>query len=160
MQFSAVNLSYDYDDAWGTCSLVELDLTARIVLATVQSYYGSGLGLDGEAPDPSCARFVAANSDEVCFKIDPATGSARTASYIVNGERRLGVKSVSVAGNPGDVLLLNVHGVPPFPRDNTTSVVRFSGAPLVPSEDFAQSPVVVQLTALLGSVGVEVKLEA
>ena len=35
MQFSAVNLSYDYDDAWGTCSLVELDLTARIVLATV-----------------------------------------------------------------------------------------------------------------------------
>ena len=170
MQFSAVNLSYDYDDAWPACSLVELDLTARIILATVQSYYGSSLGLNGAinvAVDPSCARFVDARSDEVCVKIDPGTGSARTASYFVNGERRLGVRSVSVnrqkmtvAGKPGDVLQLHVHGVPPCQYNQNTCVARFSGAPLVPSDDFAQSPIVLQLTALLGSVGVEVKLEA
>ena len=123
--------------------------------------------MNGEAPDPSCARFVDARSDEVCVKIDPGTGSARTASYFVNGERRLGVRSVSVnrqkmtvAGKPGDVLQLHVHGVPPCQYDQNTCVARFSGAPLVPSDDFAQSPVVLQLTALLGSVGVEVKLEA
>ena len=35
---------------------------------------------------------------------------------------------------------------------------RFSGASLVPSDDLAQSPIVLQLKALLGSAGVEVKL--
>ena len=67
---------------------------------------------------------------------------------------------MTVAGKPGDVLQLHVHGVPPCQYDQNTCVARFSGAPLVPSDDFAQSPVVLQLTALLGSVGVEVKLEA
>ena len=37
--FSVVNLSYDYDDACDTCSLDELDLTARLCLHTIQSYY-------------------------------------------------------------------------------------------------------------------------
>jgi hypothetical protein len=56
------------------------------------------------------------------------------------------------------VLQLRVNGEPPCPRDCNVCEARFSGASLVPSDDLAQSPIVLQLTALLGSAGVEVKL--
>ena len=39
--FSCVNLSYDYDDAEESCDLMELDRTARLLLAACESYFES-----------------------------------------------------------------------------------------------------------------------
>ena len=38
LEFSCANLSYNYDDEWPRCSIVELDRTARIVVGFVRSY--------------------------------------------------------------------------------------------------------------------------
>lgn len=43
LSFSCVNLSYDYDDDCDECSLSELDLTARIVLATCHHCFDGAL---------------------------------------------------------------------------------------------------------------------
>merc|ERR1712159_590479 len=41
LQFSCVNLSYDYDDYDDFCSLTELEATASIITGFLVSYFGS-----------------------------------------------------------------------------------------------------------------------
>ena len=62
--FSCVNLSYDYDDDWDTCSLRELDMTAQLVECAVRSYY-------------TAVRFIDADGDRVQLRLEPPRHDGR-----------------------------------------------------------------------------------